>query len=136
MKGLFIKAGWAYNDSEYINAEETVNGLRPTSSGGENNVNWYTSYTFSTNKLEGLGFGFGGNFYGKNYLINNTRNGQFYTNEYTLINANIFYDQPKYRLSINAENLGNEEYYFGGGGGGSFTPGMLRRITASLTLKI
>ena len=132
--GLFLKAGWAYNDSKYTNAAESVNGRRPVNSGAKNAVNWYASYTFGGFTLKGLGFGFGGNFNGKNYLINNTTNGQFYTNEYTLLNANLFYDQPHYRFSINAENLGNKKYYYGGYG--TFTPGMLRRITASLIIKI
>lgn len=132
--GLFLKAGWAYNDSKYTDAAETVNGRRPVNSGAKNAVNWYTSYTFVTTILKGLGIGFGGNFNGKNYLINNTTNGQFYTNEYTLFNANIFYDQPRYRFSINAENLGNKKYYYGGYG--TFTPGMLRRVMASITVKI
>jgi iron complex outermembrane recepter protein len=132
--GLFLKAGWAYNDSKYTDAAETVNGRRPVNSGAKNAVNWYASYTFGIPTLKGLGIGFGGNFNGKNYLINNTTNGLFYTNENTLFNANIFYDQPRYRFSINAENLGNKKYYYGGYG--TFTPGMLRRVTASIILKI
>lgn len=134
LKGLFLKAGWAYNDSKYTNATQSVNGLRPVNSGAKNTINWYASYTVGDSNLKGLGIGFGGNFNGKNYLINNTINGQFYTNEYTLINANIFYDQPSYRFSLNAENLGNKKYYYGGYG--TFTPGMLRRVTASLIIKI
>lgn len=130
----FYLSGWAYNNSKYTNAAEAVNGPRPVNSGPENAVNWYTSYTLENTTLKGLGFGFGRNFNRKNYLINSTRNGQFYTNEYTLINANVFYDRPRYRFSINAENLGNKKYYFGGFG--TFTPGMLRRITASIRVNI
>ncbi|MFH6960837.1 TonB-dependent siderophore receptor [Flavobacterium aquidurense] len=132
--GLFLKAGYAYNNSRLTNAEAAVNGLRPVSSGPEHTVNWYASYTFEQAVLKGLGIGLGGNFSGKNYLINNTANGQFYTNEYTLFNANIFYDQPRYRFSINAENLGNKRYYYGGLG--NFTPGMLQRVSASIHIRV
>jgi len=92
VEGLFLKAGYAYNVSKLTEAEATVNGLRPVNSGPKNTVNWYACYTFGDAAFKGLGIGFGGNFNGKNYLINNTTNGQFYTNEYKLFNANIFYD--------------------------------------------
>lgn len=134
LEGLFLKAGWAYNDSKYTNAAESVNGRRPVNSGAKNALNWYASYTFGDAELKGLGIGFGGNFNGKNYLINNKTNGQFYTNEHTLINASIFYDQPRYRFSINGENIGNKRYYYGGFG--SFTPGMLRRVSVSILIRV
>ena len=38
--GLFLKAGWAYNDSKYTNAAESVNGRRPVNSSAKNAVNW------------------------------------------------------------------------------------------------
>lgn len=132
--GLFIKAGYAYNNSKLTDAEANVNGLRPVNSGPKNTVNWYASYTFKETTIKGLGIGLGGNFNGKNYLINNTVNGQFYTNQYTLFNVNAFYDHPRYRFSINVENLGNKRYYYGGFG--NFTPGMLQRVSASILIKV
>jgi len=132
--GLLLKLGWAYNQSIFTEADPTVNGLRPVNSGPKQSLNWYASYGFSSANLQGLGIGVGGNLQGKNYLINNSVNGQFYTNSYTLINANMFYEKTRYRVSINGENIGNKRHYFGGYG--TFTPGTLRKITASLFLKI
>lgn len=133
-EGLFLKAGFAYNDSKYTNAEKAVDGRRPINSGSKNAINWYASYTLGHGKLEGLGVGFGGNYNGKSYIINNTTSGEFFINDYILLNANVFYDTPRFRFSVNAENLANTKYYFGGFG--NFTPGMLRRLSASFIVKI
>nr|WP_315422972.1 TonB-dependent receptor [uncultured Pedobacter sp.] len=133
VKGLLLNAGFAYNDSQLTSADATVTGLRPVNSGPSRTGNFYASYTLPYSALKGLGLGFGGNFYSRNYIINNTTAGQFYLNGYTLLNAAVFYSKARYRFGLNAENLTNTKFY--NGGFGTITPGGLRRFVASLTVK-
>jgi len=81
----------------------------------------------------GLGIGAGGNYASRNLIINNTTNGQFYLDSYTLINASLFYNHARYRFAITADNIGNKAYYTGGSG--TFTPGMLRRFAGSIAVR-
>jgi len=129
VKGLFLNAGFAYNDSNMTSADSTIKGLRPVSSGPDKMVNFYASYQLPI----GLGIGAGGNYASRNLIINNTINGQFYLNSYTIINASLFYNHARYRFAIIADNIGNKAYYTGGSG--TFTPGMLRRISASIAVR-
>lgn len=133
VQGLFINAGFGLNKSEITSGNAAVNKLRPVNSGPEKSLNMYVSYNFHSTKLHGLGIGCGANYTGENLLINNNTAGQFYLDSYTLINAGVFYDKPAYRFAINVENLSNKEYYTGGFS--SFTPGMLRKIIASFSIK-
>ena len=134
LTGLLINGGFTYNNSRLTAAQSAVNGLRPVNSGPAQTVNFYGSYRLIATRLQGLGIGFGGNYNGRTLIINNTTAGQFFLNSYLLLNAGLFYDRPKFRLGFNMDNLGNKQYY--NGGFGSITPGMLRRSTLSLTVKI
>jgi iron complex outermembrane receptor protein len=131
--GLLINAGFAYNDSQLTSADGTVNGLRPVNSGPDKTVNFYASYSLPFSDLQGLGVGFGGNYASRNLIVNNTTNGQFYLNSYTLLNSAVFYNRPRYRFGLNVDNLANKQFY--NGGFGTITPGMLRRYIVTLTLK-
>lgn len=133
VQGLLLNAGFAYNDSQLTSADATVTGLRPVNSGPSKTGNFYASYTLPYSALKGLGLGFGGNFYSRNYIINNTTAGQFYLNAYRLFNAAVFYNKAKYRVGLNADNITNTKFY--NGGFGTITPGGLRRFVASLTVK-
>lgn len=133
VNGLLLNAGFAYNDSRLTSADATVTGLRPVNSGPSKTGNFYASYTLPFSSLKGLGVGFGGNSYSRNYIINNTTAGQFYLNAYTLLNAAVFYNKASYRFGLNADNLTNEKFY--NGGFGTITPGGLRRFVATLTVK-
>lgn len=133
VRGLLINAGFACNNSRLTSADGTLNNLRPVNSGPGTTVNFYTSYSLPFTGLQGLGAGFGGNYASRNLIINNTSNGQFYLNNYILLNSAVFYNRPRYRLSINIDNLTNKQFY--NGGFGTITPGIPRRYTTSLTIK-
>jgi iron complex outermembrane receptor protein len=133
LTGLLLNAGFAYNSSQLTSADGTVNGLRPVNSGPAKAVNFYASYGLPFSNLQGLGVGFGGNYASRNLIVNNTTNGQFYLNNYTLLNSAVFYNRPRYRFGINVDNLAGNRFY--NGGFGAITPGMLRRYIASFTIK-
>ena len=111
--GLNLSAGYAHNDAKYTNADADVNGLRPNSSGPQDMANFWASYRFMQGSVKGLGFGFGGNYAGKALVESSVSEGQFYVPAYTLLNATVFYDAGRFRLSANVNNLANKKYWIG-----------------------
>ncbi|MRX41345.1 TonB-dependent siderophore receptor [Flavobacterium sp. LC2016-23] len=110
IRGLNIVAGYTYNDSKYTKANATINGLRPTTAGSPRTANLWASYRLVEGSLSGLGLGFGG-IYGSEYYQTNTTNFQFSIPSYTVLDASVFYDRPKYRLGLKVDNLTNEKYW-------------------------
>lgn len=133
LTGLYLHAGISYNDSKYSQASPSTQGLRPVNSGPKWLANWYATYQATQGNIKGLGIGFGGNYNGRNMIINSTTSGTFYANAYTLFNAQVYYDRPRYVLSASMSNLTNKRYYYGGFG--YITPGMLRQFILSIKLK-
>ncbi|TWI95328.1 iron complex outermembrane receptor protein [Mucilaginibacter frigoritolerans] len=127
--GLNIIAGYAYNNSVYTAGDPTIVGLRPAVSGPDKMANLWMSYQFMDGKAKGLGFGIGGNHGSRSYQTNTTT-AVFTIPAYTLIDAAAFYDQPKYRFSLKADNLTNQQYW-------SFrlAPQNPARVTASMSIK-
>lgn len=121
ISGLNFIFGYAFNNSKLNNANADVNGLRPETAGPENLINYWISYSLQTTKLKGLGIGFGGNFADKTYVYNRnvtdasnvTTTQTFTLPSYAVLNAALYYDQPKYRLSLKVNNLTDELYFNG-----------------------
>lgn len=103
--GLNLLVGYAKNDSE-------LNNLRPVTAGPENLINYWFSYNLQATKLKGLGLGFGGN-YGDATNIYDSGTETFALPSYSVVNAALYYDQPKYRISLKANNLTDELYFNG-----------------------
>ncbi|GAA3738823.1 TonB-dependent receptor [Flavobacterium ginsengisoli] len=110
IKGLNIVAGYTYNDSEYTKANPSINGLRPTTAGSPTTANLWASYRLTEGAASGLGFGFGG-IYGSEYYQTNTTTFKFSIPSYTVLDASVFYDRPKFRLGLKVDNLTNEKYW-------------------------
>ncbi|MDQ6530841.1 TonB-dependent receptor [Flavobacterium sp. LHD-85] len=110
IKGLNIVAGYTYNDSEYTKANPSINGLRPTTAGSPTTANLWASYRLTEGTASGLGFGFGG-IYGSEYYQTNTSTFKFTIPSYTVLDASVFYDRPKFRLGLKVDNLTNEKYW-------------------------
>jgi iron complex outermembrane receptor protein len=108
--GFNIVAGFAYNDSKITKGAVTIEGLRPANSGPARLANLWMSYRIMHGKVQGLGFGAGGN-YGSDSYQTNTTAFKFTIPSYTTIDATVFYDQPKYRLGFKLDNLTNEKYW-------------------------
>ena len=104
LPGLNMTAGYGYNKSRYEKADETLEGK---SLGAPANVaNLWISYRLPAGKAQGTGLGFGGN-----YVDEVTINNPVIIPAYTLLNAVLFYDQPRYRISLKVNNLGDEKYW-------------------------
>lgn len=110
IRGLNIVAGYTYNDSEYTKANATIQGLRPTTAGSPRTANLWASYRLVEGSLSGLGVGFGG-IYGSEYYQTNTTAFKFSIPSYTVLDASLFYDRPKFRLGLKVDNLTNEKYW-------------------------
>lgn len=130
--GLNIVAGFGNNKSELRNATPDVEGLRPTDAGPKYNFNLWAAYTFRNGALKGLGFGFGGNKVGEAYAINSNVDGQFILPAYTVLNASVMYDQPRFRITAKVNNIADEKYWVGWT---TFNPQMPRQFIGSLALK-
>ncbi|WP_264535880.1 TonB-dependent receptor [Flavobacterium sp. N1736] len=121
ISGLNFIFGYAFNNSKLNNANADVNGLRPETAGPENLINYWISYSLQTSKFKGLGIGFGGNYADETLIYNRNPNGSgnmadvqtFSLPSYAVLNAALYYDQPKYRLSLKVNNLTDELYFNG-----------------------
>lgn len=131
--GLSLIAGVAYNDSKLEKASDlNVEGMRPGTAGSPWVANWWISYRLQSPKLKGLGAGFGGNYASDNKIINSKDIGVFILPEYTVLNASVFYDQPKFRLSVKMDNLTNQKYWVGYT---TVNPQKLRNFGASIAFR-
>lgn len=122
IKGLNLLVGYAYNDSKYTKSDAGVNGLRPTTAGPQNLANFWISYRLPAATIDGLGIGFGGNYASESAIYNSNTfdangdvNGseKFVLPSYTVLNASLFYDKPKYRIALKANNFTDELYFNG-----------------------
>lgn len=105
--GLNLVAGYAYNDNKMRKTTAAQEGKTAVAS-PENMVNYWVSYKLPGTALKGFGVGFGGNYVSKCYFnIANT----FEIPAYNVINATIYYDQPKWRLGLKVNNITSEEYW-------------------------
>lgn len=128
--GFNLIAGYTYNDSKFTKANKSVQGLRPAAAGPSNLLNIWASYHLINGVAKGLGAGFGVN-YGSRSFQTNTTTQVFTIPSYTVMDATIFYDQPKYRLAVKIDNLSNEKYW-------SFrlAPQNPTRISTTLSIKL
>jgi iron complex outermembrane receptor protein len=130
--GMNIIAGYSYNDSKMVKADAATNGRRPVSAGPENLLNLWASYTLTHGAVKGLGAGFGGNYASENMITNSLATGTFTLPAYTVLNASVFYNTPKYTLTLKLDNLTNKEYF---SGWSTVEKQMPRRLAASFAFK-
>lgn len=101
--GLNIMAGYSYNNSKYLEANNGGDGM--ILGAPKNVANFYLSYRLNT-LVNGLGAGFGGN-----YVDESRFNAPIVVPSYFVCNAQLMYDQPKFGLSFKVNNLTNEKYW-------------------------
>jgi iron complex outermembrane receptor protein len=131
-RGFNIIAGFSYNDSKYTKADSDVVGRRPGTASSPYQANLWLSYRLPQQVVKGLGFGFGGNYASDNKVINSKSLGEFTLPAYTIFNASVFFDRPKYRIGLAVNNLANKEYWIGYT---TVNPQMLRQVIGSVAFK-
>lgn len=132
VQGLSLIGGYAYNDSKYTKADADVQGLRPVEAGAKNQANFWINYRFSIRSLDGLGAGIGASYQGKSLAVNSVSAGQLTLPSYTVLNAALSYDKPKYRIGLKMNNLTNKQYWIGWNAISAQQP---RCVLGSLTYK-
>jgi iron complex outermembrane receptor protein len=130
--GLNILAGYSYNDSKSLKTTPTYEGRRPTAAGPANLANAWISYTLLNGSAKGLGFGFGGNYAGKNLITDSKPTSTFILPAYTVLNATVFYDTHQWRIGLKLDNLTDKRYF---GGWTTVEPQMPRSLSGSITFK-
>lgn len=123
--GLNIVAGYAKNENKVVKAADFVGNFvaqTPTDF-----ANLWITYKFQRSALRNLGLGFGGNYVSDCYF---EAANLITIPGYTVLNASLFYDQPKWRVTLKANNLTNEAYFSNWG-----LPQPLRQLAGSFTLK-
>lgn len=128
-RGFNVIAGYAYNDSKLTKTDPSRNGLRPGQSGPPHSYNLWMSYRFSEGQLKGFGLGFGGNAGSMAYYTNTVKT-KITIPSYVMLDASIFYDQPKYRVGFKVDNLTSEQTW-----SVRLTPQAPAMFKGSLTLK-
>ncbi|MEL0652348.1 TonB-dependent receptor [Algibacter sp. TI.3.09] len=112
--GLNIVAGYTKNNAtlEKVNfGNESIVG-NSLSYTPETVWDFWLSYQVLKGKSKGLGFGLGANHMSEIY--NSTAN-NFGSESYTTVDATVFYKKGKYKVSLKADNLFDQEYYNGYG---------------------
>jgi iron complex outermembrane recepter protein len=126
--GFNFVAGYTLNKSEFVNVTDTsIVGHRPSYT-PEQMANFWASYRTIRGKLRGLGAGLGMNHVSKIYI--NDAN-SFWSPQYTVWDATLFYDRSNYRFSIKIDNLFNHHYWNAYG-----IPQKERSILAGITLRL
>lgn len=126
VSGLNLVAGYAYNENTYKKASPAVQGKMLTTS--PNSVaNLWASYFITRGKIKGVGVGIGGNYVSDSWF---EAANLMVLPGYTLLNAALYYDQPKFRISLKGNNLLNEEYWNSTG-----TPQKTLNFLASVAVK-
>ncbi|WP_187328704.1 TonB-dependent receptor [Echinicola rosea] len=109
--GFNFVTGYGYNDNEYTNAAENIEGNRALGTPAHV-ANAWLSYSLLKGNLQGLGLGTGV-IYVSDVFFNDTNT--FTLPSYTVLDATLFYNRPKYRISIKANNLTDEPYWVSDG---------------------
>lgn len=131
VKGLNIRAGFSYNDSETTKSDNTdILNRRPLEAGPENLYNFWANYEFQEGTLNGFGIGAGFNGASERFAINYASTGEFILPSYTIANASVFYQSENYRIGLKLNNAFNKEYYTGWS---TINPQMPRQLLANFT---
>ncbi|QEC51564.1 iron complex outermembrane receptor protein [Anseongella ginsenosidimutans] len=134
--GLSILAGYSYNDSKVLRGiEESAfeeAGKRPGEAGPKNLFNAWATYEFSKGALRGWGLGFGANSASELIILDSRATGKFTVPGYTVLDASVFYNTEKFRITLKLDNLSNEEYYTGWS---TINPQRPRSFAAGLTYR-
>ncbi|RYZ99376.1 MAG: TonB-dependent receptor [Sphingobacteriaceae bacterium] len=117
VQGLSLIAGYSHNDIKILKGAPgdfyNEPGRRPGGQGPSDQVNLWANYKFSKGVLRNFGVGFGGNYAGEYVVIDNSATGVFTLPSYTLLNASAFYNNSRYRIGFNLNNITDKQYYIG-----------------------
>ncbi|MGN6437785.1 MAG: TonB-dependent siderophore receptor [Agriterribacter sp.] len=106
--GLNIVAGYAYNDNKYVKADDYLVGKRGLNT-PRHVANFWASYKIVNGAVRGLGIGIGGNYADKSFLMDDANS--TIIDGYTVLDATLFFDQPKWRVGLKVNNIADKRYW-------------------------
>lgn len=109
--GFNFVAGYGYNDNKYTRSNPDVLGKRAIGT-PEHVGNIWASYSLLGGGLKGLGIG-AGVMYVADAFYNSTNT--FSMPAYTVVDATVFYNKPKFRIGVKVNNITNEKYWISDG---------------------
>lgn len=109
--GFNFVSGYGYNSNEYKKATASLVGKRTVGSPGHVGNIWL-SYSLLKGAAKGLGIGAGAMYAGDAFY---DAANAFTLPSYTTFDATIFYNTPKYRISVKGNNLTGEKYWVSDG---------------------
>lgn len=137
VEGLDILLGYSHNESEVTqgNAGDIwlETGKRPFWAGPKDLVNAWLTYRFTLGALRGFGIGFGGNYASENATLDSEVTGKFILPSYTVVNGSLFYNNDRFRVAFNLNNIGDKHYF--GGGWSTLNPQKPRNGVLSVSFK-
>ncbi|MBS9774044.1 MAG: TonB-dependent receptor [Tenacibaculum sp.] len=110
VKGLFAKFGYTFVNAKFVDAVGENAYLQDKAPlwSPKNQANLWLNYEFS-NKLNGLGLGFGANYVDKTFQDAGNKT---WIPAYTVLNGVIYYQtKNNIKISFNVDNLANTLYY-------------------------
>jgi len=135
-KGFSLIAGFSHNETKNLNGNEgdfyNEPGSAPGGQGPQDQVNFWSTYKFSSGMLKNFGLGLGGNYASEYRVIDNSVTGAFDLPAYFVLNTSLFYDSERFRFTLNVNNLTDTEYYIGYW---SVNPQKPRNIVGSIAYK-
>lgn len=126
LEGLDVVAGYGYNKSEFTKDDAGKQGKRPYGT-PVNSGNIWIGYTLHHSAAKGLGIGAGA-VYSDEYFA--TDDNTLVIPAFIVFNANIFYNQPKYRIAVSMDNISDKRYWNLYG-----MPQMPRRVVGSVAFR-
>lgn len=135
--GLDILIGYSHNESEILEGMESDSwletGRRPIWAGPKDLINAWMTYRFSNGALRGFGIGLGGNYASENGTLDSSVTGTFMIPSYTVVNGSLFYNNDRFRIAFNLNNIGDKLYF--GGGWSTLNPQKPRNGVLSVSFK-
>ena len=124
LSNLSLTANFAYGKAkitESVVATEIGQALpnAPKTQGG-----FWAKYLFNSSAMKGIGVGLGANYVGERPTLSNILT----LPAYTLVNAALYYNVDKFRISGNFNNIFNETHWLGGYSHNRLFPGAPRNF--------
>lgn len=111
LPGFNILTSYAYNHNKFSKANASVEGKRALGT-PEHVVNGWATYALLNGRLKGLGIGGGYTFVSDAFL---DASNEFILDGYHLLDATLYYNHPKFRLSVKGNNLLDVQYWVSDG---------------------
>ena len=116
IEGLNLRGGFSYNDAKVTKSisRPDLIGIRLAEAGPETSYNFWADYKFQEGIAKNFGLGFGVNG-ASDYdtMVGYPSAGGFILPAYSILNASIYYEVDKFRISVKGNNLTDKEYYKG-----------------------